>query len=150
MIESSHPENQSFDTQAQVFKVLTNPARLAILEILRDGEHCVCHMEAYLGYRQAFISQHLAVLREAGLILDRRDGWNIFYRVEDPRIYTVLDSMRNLTGQTSARLIREGVSCPCPHCSPQAAKERSHPPTEKAPAVFSNGCECSAGDQETA
>ena len=48
-------ENQTYDPQVQIFKVLTHTARLAILEILRDGEHCVCHMEAYLGFRQAYI-----------------------------------------------------------------------------------------------
>ena len=52
-------EDNTYDLQVQIFKVLTHPARLAILEILRDGEHCVCHMEAYLGFRQAYISQQL-------------------------------------------------------------------------------------------
>ena len=47
-------------------------------------------MEAHLGYRQAYISQQLMVLREAGLIQDRRDGWNVFYRVAEPRIFAVL------------------------------------------------------------
>ena len=92
-------EIQPYDLQVQIFKVLTHPARLAILEILRDGEHCVCHMEAYLGFRQAYISQQLSVLREAGLIQDRRDGWNIFYRVADERIYDVLNAVRRITGQ---------------------------------------------------
>jgi DNA-binding transcriptional ArsR family regulator len=41
-------------------------------------------MEAHLGYRQDYISQQLMVLREAGLIQDRRDGWNVFYRVSEP------------------------------------------------------------------
>ncbi len=122
MIDSRSIDIQLYEEQANLLKVLTHPARLAILNILRDGEHCVCHMEAFLGYRQAFISQHLAVLREAGLILDRRDGWNIFYRVADPRIYAVLDSVRKLTGQAEIQLQREGVNCPCPSCNPQAAK----------------------------
>ena len=64
----------SLDPQAQAFKALTHPARIAILEILRDGEHCVCHMEAYLGVRQAYLSQQLAVLREAGLIEGEIEG----------------------------------------------------------------------------
>jgi len=67
-------ETQTYDLQVQIFKVLTHPARLGILEILRDGEHCVCHMEAYLGFRQAYISQQLAVLREAGLICGETEG----------------------------------------------------------------------------
>ena len=97
-------ETQTYDLQIQIFKVLTHPARLAILEILRDGEHCVCHMEAYLGYRQAYISQQLAVLRKAGLILDRRDGWNIYYRVINPQIYAVLDAvLRKIDPEWSVR-----------------------------------------------
>ena len=74
VINDHEIETQSNDLRVQIFKVLTHPARLAILEILRDGEHCVCHMEAHLGFRQAYISQQLSVLRDAGLVQDRRDG----------------------------------------------------------------------------
>jgi DNA-binding transcriptional ArsR family regulator len=118
MIQQTKTEVQPYVAQSQLFKLLTHPARLAILDILRDGEHCVCHMEAYLGYRQAYISQQIAVLREAGLIQDRRDGWNIFYRVTDPRIYSVMDMIQAMTGQPATLAHREGVACPCPHCTP--------------------------------
>jgi len=97
-------ETSIYDLQIQIFKVLTHPSRLAILGILRDGEHCVCHMEAYLGLRQAYISQQLAVLREVELILDRRDGWNIYYRVINPQIYAVLDAvLRKINPEWSVR-----------------------------------------------
>src|SRR5512141_2171123 len=85
-----------FEPQAKLFKVLMHPGRLAILTILREDEACVCHMEALLGFRQAYISQQLSVLREAGLVEDRRDGWNIFYRVVDQRIYDVLNAVRRI------------------------------------------------------
>jgi DNA-binding transcriptional ArsR family regulator len=115
-------EITAYDLQIQIFKTLTHPARLAILELLKDGEHCVCHLEAYLGFRQAYISQQLSVLREAGLIQDRRDGWNIFYQVTDRRIYTVIDAVRAMTGERSQLLENTaGVLCNCPHCT---AKER--------------------------
>jgi DNA-binding transcriptional ArsR family regulator len=117
MINDLSIKLQPFEAQAQLLKVLTHPARLAILNILRDGEHCVCHMEAHLGYRQAYISQQLAVLREAGLIQDRRDGWNIYYRVTDPRVFSVFDTIQLMTGQPAVPFDREGVVCPCPHCS---------------------------------
>ncbi len=110
-------ELSAYEQQAQLFKLLTHPARLAILDILREGEHCVCHMEAYLGYRQAYLSQQVAVLREAGLIQDRRDGWNIYYRVTDPRVYSVLDIIQQMTGQNSPASRTEGIVCPCPQCS---------------------------------
>jgi ArsR family transcriptional regulator len=109
--------NTTYEGQTQIFKVLTHPVRLAILDILRDGEPCVCHMEAHLGFRQAYISQQLSVLREAGLIQDRHDGWNIFYRVGDPRIFALLDAVQAMTGATKPSLSKEVVDCPCPKCN---------------------------------
>jgi len=116
---------QPFEAQAQIFKVLTHPARIAILELLREGEECVCHMESHLGLRQAYISQQLAVLREGGLIQDRRDGWNIFYRVVDTRIYEVLDAVQRITGRETPDVHRAGFRCSCPRCTAeqQAAGE---------------------------
>ena len=114
----SSVDTKPYEAQAQLLKVLTHPARLAILNILRDGEHCVCHMEAHLGFRQAYISQQLMVLREAGLIQDRRDGWNVFYRVIEPRIFEVLkavDGMLDVDPSTPRN--RAAVSCNCPKCS---------------------------------
>src|SRR5512142_1769645 len=115
MVDDASVETQPYEAQAQLLKVLTHPARLAILEILRDGEHCVCHMEAHLGYRQAYISQQLMVLREAGLIQDRRDGWNVFYHVTEPRIFDVLAAVEQMVG-LEKRLSKpqRAVSCPCP------------------------------------
>lgn len=117
IINNAAPDTLPFDLQAQVFKVLAHPGRLAILEILRDGEHCVCHMEAYLGFRQAYISQQLAVLREAGWITDRRDGWNIFYRVTTPQIYDLLDAAFRFAGQPPAKPALAHPDCSCPSCA---------------------------------
>jgi len=108
---------QPYEAQSQLLKALTHPARLAILNILRDGEHCVCHMEAYLGFRQSYISQQLAVMREAGLIQDRRDGWNIYYRVADAKIYAILDAVQLVLGEPGLPLPKTGVHCPCPRCN---------------------------------
>ena len=103
------------EESARLFKTLMHPARLEILETLRDGEHCVCHLEAALGYRQAYISQHLSVLREAGLVHDRRDGWNVYYRVVQPQVFDVLDAAQAMTG--SKHTGRRAVACPCPQCN---------------------------------
>ena len=113
-----------YDPQAKLFKALMHPGRLAILEILRNGEECVCHMEAMLGFRQAYISQQLSVLREAGLVEVRRDGWNIFYRVIEPRVFMVLDAAASLAGQVKRANARNSArpakvpNCRCPKCSP--------------------------------
>ncbi len=116
MIDDALSRIQPFEAQARFFKALTHPARLAILELLRDGESCVCHLEAYLGLRQAYISQQLAVLRDSGLIQDRRDGWNIYYRVVDTRTFEVLDVVQKLTGRVIPDIHRSGFRCSCPRC----------------------------------
>lgn len=105
--------------EVALYKLLAHPARLAILDALRTGEECVCHLEALLGYRQAYLSQQLAVLREAGLICDHRDGWNIYYRVIEPEIYTVLDAARiaiNFPAPPDNERQRD-PDCPCPKCA---------------------------------
>ncbi len=110
-----------FDAPARLFKLLGNPARLAILGVLRDGEQCVCHIEAMLGYRQAYISQHLMLLREAGLVADRRDGLNIFYRVDDPDLFRVIDAALPDARHTSISRARvRRPACDCPKCQPAA------------------------------
>jgi DNA-binding transcriptional ArsR family regulator len=112
----------AYDNSAKLFKALMHPVRLAILDILRDGEACVCHIEAALGQRQAYISQQLSVLREAGLVQDRRDGWNVHYRVVQPQVYALLDvALTMVGGQPGKRKVAHGVeldNCPCPRCAP--------------------------------
>ena len=116
---------------AALFRVLMHPTRLAILAILRAGEQCVCHMEATLGLRQAYISQHLIVLRDAGLVSVRRDGWSIYYRVTRPEIFSVIDAASLMMTQgdqeragTSAIAPRPGA-CSCPKCSVRLASRWS-------------------------
>jgi DNA-binding transcriptional ArsR family regulator len=112
----------SYQNQVQLFKVLIHPTRLAILDVLRDGEQCVCHLEAALGLRQAHISQHLMVLRDAGLVTDRRDGWNMFYRVCKPEIYAVIEAANAMSGaadpaKAEKRQAAANNTCPCPKCN---------------------------------
>jgi ArsR family transcriptional regulator len=116
----------AYESQAKLLKVLANPARIQILDILREGEHCVCHLEAVLGLRQAYVSQQLMVLREAGLVIDRKDGLRVFYRVTDPGVYGILDVARSLVNRQAQK---QGLSlrfalpkkakphaCNCPKC----------------------------------
>jgi ArsR family transcriptional regulator len=112
----------STERQARLFRVLMHPVRIAILESLRSGEQCVCHLEARLGQRQAYISQQLAELRAAGLVQDRRDGWNIYYEVAQPEVFALLDTARAMVGGTPApdSLTTRLVDCQCPKCAGRA------------------------------
>ena len=116
----------TYQAEAKIFKMLMHPARLAIFELLRSGEECVCHMEAVLGYRQAYISQHLAVMKEAGLVEDRKEGWNSFYRVLQPELFDIIDLAMAMTSggrkkpPQLADLIQISSTCGCPKCNVEA------------------------------
>jgi len=66
-----------FIREAEIFNALAHPTRLEIIELLREGEACVCHIQAMLGQRQAFISQHLNVLRNVDLVSSRKEGLRV-------------------------------------------------------------------------
>jgi ArsR family transcriptional regulator len=106
-----------YEQETKLYKALMHPARLAILDLLRDGEQCVCHMEATFGFRQAYISQQLMVLKDAGLVEVRRDGLNIYYRVIRPEIFGVMDAMHEVTGKRLAIAKPKRNACSCPNCT---------------------------------
>lgn len=112
----------SYDTMAALLKAMGHPARLQILEVLSEGEACVCHLEAVLGLRQAYISQQLMKLREAGLVTDRRAELYVYYSLTDPEIGMLLDMIHQTTQQVSGerlplrRDLAVDVPCACPTC----------------------------------
>jgi len=113
-----------YQIQSDILKAISHPTRLAILDILRDGEQCVCHMEATLNLRQAYISQQLMILKDAGLVEARRDGLNLYYRVLKPEIFNVLETLKSIIGMT-AKLPQHryaNANCPCPKCNAKAGK----------------------------
>lgn len=69
------------EAQAQMFKALAHPSRLRMLQALRDGERCVCDLQAVVGHDMSTVSKHLAVLREAGIVTTEKRGTNIYYRL---------------------------------------------------------------------
>lgn len=109
---------KKLDRTADLLKALGHPARLQIAEILRDGEACVCHLEAHLGYRQPYISQQIMVLRKAGLVAERRNGTYVFYRLSDPRVAELLDTLLPKGPRGGKASSLRHVACPCPECSP--------------------------------
>lgn len=108
--------NASIERQARLFKALMHPVRLQILGLLRNGEQCVCHLEAHLGQRQTYVSQQLAVLRKAGLVIDRREGPNSFYRIAHPEVLTVLDAAQAFAGENAVPSPISSNACSCPRC----------------------------------
>lgn len=108
---------------AAPLQAIASSQRIAILLSIGHGEACVCHLEASLGWRQAYISQHLMALRKAGILLDRREGRYIYYRLANASILDLITASARLSG-LSAEVIsplintQKNPSCECPQCAP--------------------------------
>lgn len=85
---------QSF--KAELFKALSHPTRIRILELLRNGEQSVSQLQLALGPEGSTVSQQLAILRMKSLVDTRRAGNAIYYRLLDPQINELLDAARRI------------------------------------------------------
>jgi ArsR family transcriptional regulator len=80
--------------KASIFRALSHPTRIAILELLRDRELSARSIQEKLGLEQANLSQHLAILRSHQIVVNRKDGNQVFYSIRNPMLVKVLDIMR--------------------------------------------------------
>lgn len=121
-----------YERAAAVLKALAHPVRLQIMDLLAaEGDACVCHLEVRLDQRQAYVSQQLARLRQAGLVEDRREGSNVFYSLATRDIGTLIAAVKQVA-ETGARASGmalafaampkiEPSECPCPNCGEELA-----------------------------
>jgi ArsR family transcriptional regulator len=80
--------------KADVFQVLAHPTRIHIIECMRNGPISVGAIQDMVGSEPANISQHLAILRSKGLVVNRKEGNQVFYSLRDPLLTEVLDAMK--------------------------------------------------------
>lgn len=97
-----HNAGPIHEVKANLFRVLGHPARVRILELLRDGERSVGSLQAELGLDSGGTSQHLAALRRIGLVGSRREGTSVYYRVDDPQVFDLLAAGRAIIGRQLA------------------------------------------------
>ncbi len=79
--------------KAKIFKALSDPVRLTILDFLRDGEKCVCVIVPHVKLIQPVVSRHLKILKEVGIIRDRKDGNRRLYSITNPQIFRIIDDL---------------------------------------------------------
>ena len=113
---NSRMRKNRYSQAAQFYSLFSHPARLQILDELRRDEACVCHLQAVLGRPQAYVSQQLRVLREAGVVTDRKDGQLVYYRLGDRRVERLLEEVLGTGGGPT-----RPPDCPCPKCRPEAS-----------------------------
>jgi DNA-binding transcriptional ArsR family regulator len=87
-------QNSLRSFKASVFQALAHPSRIAIVEVLRDGELPAGAIQELVGVEQANLSQHLAVLRSRQIIVNRKEANQVFYSLRDPMLIEVLEIMR--------------------------------------------------------
>lgn len=106
---------------SKIFSVLGNPFRIKLVLALWAQESCVCHLEALLKKRQAYISQHLMALREANMLETRREGKFVYYKLANPEVIKLIRAAGLLAGIESKEIpgqqdIAVLERCICPHC----------------------------------
>jgi ArsR family transcriptional regulator len=97
------------EDRARVMKALAHPSRLFIVDELSHGERCVCELTEMIGADVSTVSKHLAVLRDAGLVLDDRRGQQVFYRLRVPCILNFFGCVEAVITETG-RSTRSGAS----------------------------------------
>ena len=115
------------DRLSAIFGALADPTRLRLLLLLADqGELCVCELTHALTEFQPKISRHLAMLREAGIVLDRREGLWIHYRV-NPKLPAWVREVLNTTARANA----SATPAPTPRIASGNVTERNTPARER-------------------
>jgi DNA-binding transcriptional ArsR family regulator len=115
-------KNNPLQSIVSLLESISPLARLELLLLIGAGEACVCHLETQLGYRQAYISQHLMALRQAGLLDSRRAGKYIFYRLAKPEVLSLIQQVAQMIGVDLPHIqtVTPDQQCGCPTCTPTA------------------------------
>jgi ArsR family transcriptional regulator len=79
--------------KAKIFKALSDPVRLNILDFLRDGEKCVCEIIPHVKLIQPVVSRHLKILKDCGIVRDRKEGNRRLYSITDQQIFRIIDGV---------------------------------------------------------
>lgn len=85
-----------FEKKAEILKAIAQPTRLKILELLKDGERCVCEIYPALEQEQPNISKHLNFMKRAGILDSRKDGLRIIYWINAPEVLDILRQTGNI------------------------------------------------------
>lgn len=96
--------DEVYTLQAEVLKTLSNPRRLEIIHLLADGPREVSRLAEEMGISQPNVSQHLALMRAAGVVEAERDGREVRYRLSDPEIIVACETMRGVLVRRLARI----------------------------------------------
>jgi ArsR family transcriptional regulator len=102
-------EERVLELKAEILKALAQPTRLKILELLRNGERCICEIVPAINGEQSNISRHISLMQKSNLVTTRKDGVKVMVKVSDPKIFDLLDRVSSILRtrmNEQSRLIR--------------------------------------------
>ena len=97
----NHQEN--LQKKAEIIKALAHPSRLAMLERMEKGEACVCELQKIVSADISTVSKHLALMKKAGIVADRKEGLRVYYRLKVPCIIRFLTCIEDIA-ESSCKL----------------------------------------------
>jgi DNA-binding transcriptional ArsR family regulator len=89
-------EEKVLELKAEILKALAQPTRLKILELLRDGEKCICEIVPAINGEQSNVSRHISLMQKSNLVATRKDGVRVMVKVKDPKLFDVLDRISQI------------------------------------------------------
>ena len=92
-----------YQARARIVKALAHPSRLLIIDLLSEGERCVCEIQPEVGADMSTVSKHLALLRESGLVSDERRGNQVFYTLRATCVPRLLACIENVVQENAKR-----------------------------------------------
>ncbi|HEV2180501.1 MAG TPA: metalloregulator ArsR/SmtB family transcription factor [Gemmatimonadaceae bacterium] len=95
----------------KLFHALSDETRVSIVEMLQDGERCVCELQDALDAAQSRLSFHLKVLKDAGLVIDRKDGRWVYYALNSDAFAEMQEALAGLKPSRRAMPVRRGAAC---------------------------------------
>jgi ArsR family transcriptional regulator len=124
--------DEVYRIQADVLKTLANPKRLEIVHLLAGGPREVCRLAEDLGVSQPNVSQHLALMRSAGVVETERDGREVRYRLSDPEIIVACETLRGVLMRRLSRISEAATRTPADVVAGRAAAAANDTPHPNA------------------
>ncbi|NWF82369.1 MAG: helix-turn-helix transcriptional regulator [Bryobacteraceae bacterium] len=90
-----------FEARAKVFKALAHPSRLFMVDVLSQGERCVCELTAMVGADMSTVSKHLSVLKAAGIVSDSKRGMQVYYKLKMPCVLRLFDCVGEVLSRSA-------------------------------------------------
>lgn len=115
---------EALDQVAAYFQALSEPTRLRLLNLLRDGERKVGDLALACGYTAANVSRHLALLTQHGLVARESRGTSVYYRIADASVYALCDLVCGNIARTLTRSARGAAAFTAPPVRAKSARKR--------------------------